>query len=157
MKKSAPYISIVSPEFLDLMSYLGRKLGLLEITIWGLTLGWLVISREPMDDWTERHESVHVCQFIEISLLTSLAAIAAFFWAPLNIPVWALISTLVWAWTPGINPGLMLYGLIWVWHRVVLRKSGELAYKDHPMETEARIYGPGKYAIEDRPLFGWLF
>lgn len=155
MMKSAPYISIVWPAFLDLMSYLGRKLGFLEITIWGLTLGWLVISREPMDEETERHESVHVCQLLELSILTSLASLVAF-WSPLEIPFWMMVSALVWAWMPGINPGLMIYSLIWSWQRFALGKSGEQAYEDHPMEVEARIYGSGKYKIEDRPLFGWL-
>ena len=109
-----------------------------------------------MDDWTERHESVHVLQFLELSVLTSLAAIAAFFWAPVEISAWMMVTALVWAWMPGINPGLMIYGLIWSWHRIILRKPGEIAYKDHPMETEARIYGPGKHHLRHRPLFGWL-
>lgn len=109
-----------------------------------------------MDDSTERHEAIHVLQFLEIAVSLTIAVSALAFWGSIYIPAWLLALTIAWIWSPGVHPGVLVYSLIWMYRRVTLKESSVDAYENHPMEIEASIYETGRFRISDRPLFGWL-
>ena len=151
MKKSAPYLYIQSRKLIDLWERILALLGM-KFNVAGCTAGWIVLSPKEMSPRTERHESIHVIQFMELSVFVSFVAAVLALFTPLTW--WILLLMVVWAWTPLLGPMNLLYALIWLIRRTQM--PGNQAYWGHPMEVEARSYEDGERPISGRLPMGWI-
>jgi len=138
-----PYLAIVSPWFLDRISWV--------IRIGNITAWPVIVSREPMTDGDKEHEEVHVAQQLELAVLA--AVLVALVVVATEAPPLAWLL-LVWCFVPFIGPYFALYGVLWLVGLARYRDSVDAYYK-HPMEVEAYEHASSTY-LEGRPLFAWL-
>ena len=138
-----PYIAIVSPWFLDRISWV--------IRIGNITAWPVIVSRDPMSDADKEHEEVHVVQQLELAVF---AAVLVAIWLIIQSPpAWAWLL-LLWCFVPFIGPYFIIYGLLWLIGLAKYRDSVDAYYK-HPMEVEAYEHASPTY-LEERPPFAWV-
>ena len=155
-----PYISIVSPKFLD---FLGRFSPLSVGGISNITLAPFIISRHPMGPKSETHEVIHIYQHYEVGVLGGL--LLAPLLILLGVPWWgALIAFLV-----GLLPFVgwfgFLYGVTYLYWRLAVRRPqdgfdnltpDQKAYFLIPFEREAYLFDQEGGYLKSRKLFAWL-
>jgi hypothetical protein len=154
-----PYISWVAPRLLDTVEYVSPlgKGGDGEVGIANMTVGFLIISAEPMDPLDENHEVIHVYQYVEMAVLVCVLA-------PLLLlvaPWWVALVVGLWAWLPGIGAFGVVYGATYLYWIIRLKVApGEWidddAYYMIPFEREAYLYDQDLDYLPKRKWFAWV-
>ena len=154
------YIEIVSPKLLDFFGIFS-PLGVGGIG--NMTVAPFVISRDPMSKSEETHEYIHILQTYEVGVVTAMALGPAL--ALAGLPWWAVLSSVVWPFVPGIGMFNILYGLMYAYWSKVAEKNldgidtmtpGKKAYFLIPFEREAYLFdGDGDEYLKVRKFFAW--
>lgn len=160
------YIPVVSPRFLDFLEFFSPlgKGGDGKCGISNITLAPFIISWEPMDEYDEAHEGIHVMQQLECWVVGSLVAV------PLSLvlgaPLWGALLVLLAGIFPGIGWFYWLYYATYIYwtargrrSQVSLRKlnPGQIGYYLIPFEREAYLYDQeGLDYFSRRKWFTWV-
>jgi hypothetical protein len=155
-----PYLNIVAPRFLDWVEYLSPlgKGGDGVAGIANMTVGFLIVSAEPMDPVDENHEVIHIWQTIEVGAVGLAVACAVL--GVLGAPWWAFALAALQAWFPGVGWFGLAYGATYLYWLLRLRRSpgdwtGFHAYTLIPFEREAYLYDQDLDYLPRRPWFAW--
>lgn len=146
--KSAPYVAVVSPWLLAVISAMapisvGNHTTMLVVPI--------VLSRDRMDVVTERHEAIHVWQMIECSVvgLALAASVAAL--DPVAGVVLAILAVIPYGYV-----FWMIYLGSFLFNWFVLRMTAAGSYYEVVFEREAYTHASDPEYLRGRRWFAWL-